>query len=387
MSDPDRPRERPEPPGEGGEPAPTMSRGSRADIERARPLLDAEAAAVAWRLAEARAAEGPPLGREPLSPIEMYAALTSRVGFREGVRDDRLLRHGSATRVMLQLIDQDGQRVTVVFASNQGGRHAEENAIDMLRLKVRQQGVRVAGGKLLVVVNQTICSDRCVPALRRLAEELDLETVEGFLVVRPSVRSRGRTVRPRSTFATQVSPSVSGLSPQLVKQAVYTRSGGGSPVAPLGPRPRPEAPRPSVAGRTASEPVPDPSEARGTRGSRGSGLVRRSTGAVPPTHRTGSRGVARAPHTGARTSQRGTGRWGTGLTGALSLAVGLIFGAARAEAYQRFAGDLRALRRRRAARHCGHPIRRDDVDWSNLENRIRIVYADRPPLDVCLNRA
>jgi hypothetical protein len=177
----------------------------------------------------------------PMTPEEMYRTMTAQTAFREGVHGGELLRHGSATRAIIQLIDRDGRRIAVTLGSNMGGRHAEQVALRRLRAQIdlerrflsRQErrfgrearealeaqftGVRerLRGGRLEVVVNQDICGPVCQRDLRAFAERYGLARVDGYVFERPGAR-------PRQTFRTQTSRAVEGEPLQRVHQPVVT---------------------------------------------------------------------------------------------------------------------------------------------------------------------
>lgn len=159
---------------------------------------------------------------EPLTPEEMYRVLTSRTAFQEGVRKERLLGHGSATRALLQVLDRDGNRVTVEFGRNDGKVHAEEHAVSGLRRRLAGMREALKGGRLVVVVNQHVCRERCAGVLRQFAEEFGLDRVDSHVFVRESV-NRTRQVRPRQTFSTQTNPSVEGLVLTRKDEPIYQR--------------------------------------------------------------------------------------------------------------------------------------------------------------------
>ncbi len=190
---------------------------------------------------------------EELSPENMYVRLTAEVGFRQGVRgeDGRLLRRSSNTHAIIQLIDGEGRRIQVTFGQQVRGLHAEEHALRRLRSllgpaaqstgaqrraaerligrqrrrfgeqaaeTLRQQFTeireRLVGGRLVVVVNQYVCEDRCQRALRDFADEYRLETVTAHVF-----ESEGR--RPRTTFHTQTHPSARAGTVQRRDAVIY----------------------------------------------------------------------------------------------------------------------------------------------------------------------
>lgn len=189
-------------------------------------------------------------GTEPLTPEEMYRVLTSTTAFQGGVPKGRLLGHGNATRAMLQLIDRDGLLVTVEFGRNDGKVHAEEHAIARLRRQLAGRRDDVRGGRLLVVVNQHVCSSRCAGALRRFAEELGLERVDSHVFVREAVKKSGEAA-PRRTFDTQTQPSVEGKKLRRIDEPIYQR-----PAPPPSPAPSP-APAPISPVQASPAAVPE----------------------------------------------------------------------------------------------------------------------------------
>ena len=93
------------------------------------------------------------------------------------------LGHGTQTFGAIQITDQNGRRVAFALASYRGGLHAEEAALQQIREELLRKGigVRARAGKpgmnwrVTIVVDQSVCADRCRPALRQFADDFGID--------------------------------------------------------------------------------------------------------------------------------------------------------------------------------------------------------------------
>jgi hypothetical protein len=119
----------------------------------------------------------------------------------EGVRG-KAVGPGYQTNAAIQVIDAQGRQVAFELAQYAGGSqpHAEAQGVDRLRLRLT--GQNLAGGKLVVAVDQVAC-EGCLTRLRNLATDLGLSSYE---IWAPTAQE-GRTAGPKWTARTAATAS------------------------------------------------------------------------------------------------------------------------------------------------------------------------------------
>lgn len=117
---------------------------------------------------------------------------------------------GYTTYAVVQLVDQDGHIIAVADGTFRGGGlHAEQLALQKLRDQLG--ATKIPGARIDVVSDQTVCTDQCVPAFRKFAEDYDLDNVESFVFRRAAARGTGVT-SPKTTARTATAEVSEGLT-------------------------------------------------------------------------------------------------------------------------------------------------------------------------------
>ncbi|HEV8460337.1 MAG TPA: DUF4157 domain-containing protein [Gaiellaceae bacterium] len=140
------------------------------------------------------------------------------------------LGHGTRTFGAIQVTDENGRRVALGVASYHDDLHAEEHALTQIRGQLRDAQVD-AGAKpgrnwrVTVVVDQTVCPDRCRPALRKFADDYGVDP-KNVVAYYPE-RVTGRQVTPKTASRSAHVNPVRLSAPEQVLDEPATPSGGG----------------------------------------------------------------------------------------------------------------------------------------------------------------
>jgi Domain of unknown function (DUF4157) len=117
---------------------------------------------------------------------------------------------GQNTYVVMQVLDPDGKVVASALGRNGGGKdpetgkllHAEQNAISELEQHLAAQGKStVPGGRVVIVGDQTVCDEVCVPAVGKFAERLKVDAADGYTFHRKSAGEPDSKARSAKTTA------------------------------------------------------------------------------------------------------------------------------------------------------------------------------------------
>jgi Domain of unknown function (DUF4157) len=117
---------------------------------------------------------------------------------------------GFETNAAIQILDAEGNQVAFEMAKFGSGSslHAEPQALS--RLQVRLAGVDVAGGRMIVAVDQYACAD-CVARLRYFARQAGLSGFEVWVPARgevtPKTAARTAATRPAKMDPAATTPS------------------------------------------------------------------------------------------------------------------------------------------------------------------------------------
>ncbi|MFV1917735.1 MAG: DUF4157 domain-containing protein, partial [Patescibacteria group bacterium] len=142
---------------------------------------------------------------------------------------------GYNTYAIIQVVDKDGNVVATAEGKYTGGKHAEEIAVAKLRKELK--GSKVFGGRMEVVGDKVICSEKCRPALREFAKDHGLDKVDGHVFRREKLVGKGRASE-KTTIRTITKKSSEGKVPTRISEVVYTKTSPGSePGKPPTPRP------------------------------------------------------------------------------------------------------------------------------------------------------
>jgi hypothetical protein len=178
------------------------------------------------------------------------------------------LGHGTQTFGAIQITDQNGRRVAFALASYRGGLHAEEAALQQIREELLRKGIGVSAtaGKpgmnwrVTIVVDQSVCADRCRPALRQFADDFGIdrkavvahypERVAGDAPAKPKGASRSAHHRP-VTLGPGEQVLAGGSHPHRLE-------GGAGKSAPPQPPPPTKAPPTSTTTKSTPPPVSPP---------------------------------------------------------------------------------------------------------------------------------
>lgn len=140
---------------------------------------------------------------------------------------------GFETHAIAQVVDADGNRISTGFGAYLGrGAHAEPQALSGLGEIVERDGravllfqgreIDVAGGRLMVVVDQLPCSPsraNCSGTLRAFANRLGLE-LEVLVPTRPSLRGSGQ-VSPRTAARGWTRYGRPSVSPRRLQESEF----------------------------------------------------------------------------------------------------------------------------------------------------------------------
>ena len=147
------------------------------------------------------------------------------------------LGHGSQTYGTIQVTDEQGRRVAIGIDSYRGGLHAEEHSLEQIRRQLDHDGIKSdvkpgRGWRVTVVVDQTVCPDRCRLALSRFAQDygIDPENVVAYYP-EPVERVEGDPVSPKTASRSSHVQAVRLGNPEQVLVETppprSTGSGGG----------------------------------------------------------------------------------------------------------------------------------------------------------------
>jgi hypothetical protein len=163
---------------------------------------------------------------------------SERLPARGNAPDKRRLGHGTKTVAAVQVVDAEGRQVGFALGEYQGGGgpHAEEQALEGIRAQLRYRNVpqdRNAGKgwRVVVVVDQSVCPDRCRPALARFAEDFGVAR-ESVVAHHPRVLG-GKSVSPKTASQT-AHQRATGIAAGDPGEAVLVK-----PVEPPAPKPGP----------------------------------------------------------------------------------------------------------------------------------------------------
>ena len=195
--------------------------------------IDDAVAPLKGRLAQAEAVQREPLNAQIGSLLKERRTL-SRGQALGSFGKGRPAGTGQITYVAMQVVDRQGRRIALEFATTNATEHAEEAMIRRLSAALTPE--QLSGARLLVVGDQQVCEERCRGALERFGEHFDLASVEAEVFVRERVVGAGDAT-PRTTLKTSTQRASEGLVPRkLPTNLIYQRPASppkpGSPGSP-----------------------------------------------------------------------------------------------------------------------------------------------------------
>jgi len=146
---------------------------------------------------------------------------------------------GYSTYAAIQVLDKNGNQVAVGIGQFGDGLHAEEHAI--LDLEAKLKSSKVKGGRVMVVVDQHICS-KCMGRIKAFASKYDISVIDRYVPSRAALMSSGKQVTPKTAATTSF---VEGRGVSLDEKRIYTKPG---PSIPEGGAPLPTGVKPSKGG-------------------------------------------------------------------------------------------------------------------------------------------
>jgi hypothetical protein len=173
---------------------------------------------------------------------------TARTGPGTVAPNKTQLGHGAKTYAAIQVTDSKGSQVAFAIAES-NGLHAEEQALVQIRNELKHQRINPGGGagkgwKITVVVDQTVCDERCRPALKQFADEYGIKSDQVVAHyparVDPAKASTPKTASKTGHFEPSHIPS--GPGEQVLVQA----KGGGPPGGGGAGGKKPAAPTPTT---------------------------------------------------------------------------------------------------------------------------------------------
>ncbi|MFF4351281.1 DUF4157 domain-containing protein [Streptomyces sp. NPDC001530] len=170
----------------------------------------------------------------------------------EGVRG-KAAGPGYQTNAAIQVMDAQGRQVAFELAQYAGGSQPHAEAQGVVRLRFRLAGQNLAGGKLVVAVDQVAC-EGCLARLRNLATDLRLSSYEVWAPTAQEGRTAGPkwTARTAATASARPAPSPVSETPGGAAYRYEPRMIQGEMLAP------PSAPPASVPPASAPPPSAPP---------------------------------------------------------------------------------------------------------------------------------
>ncbi|MBE2200885.1 MAG: DUF4157 domain-containing protein [Anaerolinea sp.] len=137
---------------------------------------------------------------------------------------------GYSTYAAVQVLDADGKQVAVGIGKYDGTNHAEENAIKALRANLK--GKSITGGRLMVVVDQVVCS-KCQGSLKSFVGEQGLTHIDAYYPARGEVtpKTAARTSVKKGNETTLRHEVIGGEGSKQVAPTPKPQSAGSKPAA------------------------------------------------------------------------------------------------------------------------------------------------------------
>ncbi|XUL93982.1 DUF4157 domain-containing protein [Streptomyces galilaeus] len=195
----------------------------------------------------------------------------------EGVRG-KAAGPGYQTNAALQVIDAQGRQIALELAQYAGGSQPHAEAQGVVRLRFRLAGQNLAGGKLVVAVDQVAC-EGCLARLRNLATDLRLSSYEVWAPTAQEGRTAGPKWTARTAATASARPAPAPVSetpggaayryePRMIQGEMLAPPPSAPPAPPAAPATRTAAPAatlPAAESETARAPrpaTPEPAPAR-----------------------------------------------------------------------------------------------------------------------------
>ena len=181
----------------------------------------------------------------------------------EGVRG-KAAGPGYQTNAAIQVIDAQGRQVAFELAQYEGGSQPHAEAQGVARLRFRLTGQNLAGGKLVVAVDQAAC-EGCLARLRNLASDLGLSSYEVWAPTAQEGRTAGPKWTARTAATTSARPPPAPVS-ETPGGAAYRYEprmiqGGTLAPPPTAPPAPPAPPATKTAAPAAKPPAAEPKTA------------------------------------------------------------------------------------------------------------------------------
>jgi type IV secretory pathway VirJ component len=181
----------------------------------------------------------------------------------EGVRG-KAAGPGYQTNAAIQVVDAHGRQVAFELAQYEGGSQPHAEAQAVVRLRFRLTGQDLAGGKLVVAVDQAAC-EGCLARLRSLATDLGLSSYEVWAPTAQEGRTAGPkwTARTAATASARPAPAPTSETPggaayryePRMIQGATLRPPPTAPPAPSAVKTTAPAATPPAAGSTTARPA------------------------------------------------------------------------------------------------------------------------------------